>query len=93
MGCFSSVPAVFWTAPAGQVCRSGPRRLKKVSARSANLGGAKPGDRTMLDARDSFVRSLKSAEASFSREILRAAVIEAHRGAEARAISEAVFAN
>jgi len=49
----------------------------------SELGGAKPGDRTMLDARDSFVRSLKSAEARFSREVLRIAVIEAHRGAEA----------
>ncbi len=49
------------------------------------LGGAKPGDRTMLDALDPFVRSLKSAGAHFSREALLTAVDEAQRGAEATA--------
>jgi dihydroxyacetone kinase len=49
------------------------------------LGGAKPGDRTMLDALDPFVRSLKSAGANTSREVFRAAVAQAERGAEATA--------
>jgi dihydroxyacetone kinase len=50
------------------------------------LGGAKPGDRTMLDALDPFVRSLKSAGTkSLSREVLLAAVKEAERGVEATA--------
>jgi dihydroxyacetone kinase len=50
------------------------------------LGGAKPGDRTMLDALDPFVRSLKSAGAKgLSREVLLAAVKEAERGVEATA--------
>jgi dihydroxyacetone kinase len=51
----------------------------------SELGGAKPGDRTMLDALDPFVRSLKSAVTNFSREALLTAVDEAQRGAEATA--------
>jgi len=51
----------------------------------SELGGAKPGDRTMLDALDPFVRSLKSAGANFSREALLTAVNEAQRGAKATA--------
>ena len=49
------------------------------------LGGAKPGDRTMLDALQPFAASLKSAGASVSREVVLAAVEEAKRGAEATA--------
>jgi dihydroxyacetone kinase len=49
------------------------------------LGGAKPGDRTMLDALQPFAASLKSAGASASREVVLAAVEEAKRGAEATA--------
>jgi len=51
----------------------------------SELGGAKPGDRTMLDALDPFVRSLKIAGANVTREVLLAAVKEAKRGAEATA--------
>lgn len=51
----------------------------------SELGGAKPGDRTMLDALYSFVAALKGAGANASREVLEAAVEEAKRGAEATA--------
>jgi len=51
----------------------------------SELGGAKPGDRTMLDALHSFVVALKNGGADASREVLRAAVEEAKRGAEATA--------
>jgi len=51
----------------------------------SDLGGAKPGDRTMLDALDPFVKSLKNAGAKSPREALRAAVEAAKRGAEATA--------
>jgi dihydroxyacetone kinase len=44
----------------------------------SKLGGAKPGDRTMLDALDPFVKVLKSGT-------LRAAVEAAEGGAEATA--------
>ena len=49
------------------------------------LGGAKPGDRTMLDALDPFVKCLQGAGTSAWRETLRAAVDAAHRGANATA--------
>jgi triose/dihydroxyacetone kinase / FAD-AMP lyase (cyclizing) len=51
----------------------------------SELGGAKPGDRTMLDALDPFVKSLKEARGEPSREILLSAVEAAERGAEATA--------
>lgn len=51
----------------------------------SELGGAKPGDRTMLDALDPFVKALKKAGTSLSGEGLRAAAEEAQRGAEATA--------
>ena len=51
----------------------------------SELGGAKPGDRTMLDALDPFVRSLKSSGANASRNVLLTAVEAAERGAEATA--------
>jgi triose/dihydroxyacetone kinase / FAD-AMP lyase (cyclizing) len=51
----------------------------------SELGGAKAGDRTMLDALDSFAAALKNAGANASREALQAAVKEAKRGAEATA--------
>jgi dihydroxyacetone kinase len=49
----------------------------------SELGGAKPGDRTMLDALAPFVKSLKDARGEPSREILLSAVEAAERGAEA----------
>ena len=51
----------------------------------SDLGGAKPGDRTMLDALDPFVKSLEDARGELSRETLVAAVEAAERGAEATA--------
>jgi dihydroxyacetone kinase len=57
----------------------------------SELGGAKPGDRTMLDALDPFVRALqqgvaiKGAGAKPTREAVLAAVEAAERGAEATA--------
>jgi dihydroxyacetone kinase len=51
----------------------------------SELGGAKPGDRTMLDALAPFVKSLKDARGELSREILLTAVEAAERGAKATA--------
>ena len=51
----------------------------------SDLGGAKPGDRTMLDALDPFVKALKDAGGELSREKLLAAVEAAEHGAEATA--------
>jgi dihydroxyacetone kinase len=52
----------------------------------SELGGAKPGDRTMLDALDPFVKALKKAtDGKASREAVLAAVGTAERGAEATA--------
>ena len=49
----------------------------------SELGGAKPGDRTMLDALYPFVGWLKGAGRDASREVLLAAVQEADRGVAA----------
>lgn len=49
----------------------------------SELGGAKPGDRTMLDALYPFVTWLKGAGRNASREVLLAAVQEADRGVAA----------
>ena len=51
----------------------------------SELGGAKPGDRTMLDAFDPFLKTLREAGTGTPREALLAAVDEAQRGAEATA--------
>jgi dihydroxyacetone kinase len=51
----------------------------------SELGGAKPGDRTMLDALHSFVVAMKNGGANPAPEVLRAAVQAAKRGAEATA--------
>ena len=51
----------------------------------SDLGGAKPGDRTMLDALAPFVNSLKDAGGELSREKLLAGVEAAEHGAEATA--------
>ena len=53
------------------------------------LGGAKPGDRTMLDALDPFVRTLQqSIGVKETRDAVLAAVEAAERGAEATAQME-----
>ena len=59
--------------------------LEEGSRAISELGGAKPGDRTMMDALYPFVTSLKSAGASFSHQVLLVAVGEAQRGAQATA--------
>ena len=59
--------------------------LEEGSRAISELGGAKPGDRTMMDALYPFVTSLKSVGASFSHQALLAAVDEAQRGAQATA--------
>jgi triose/dihydroxyacetone kinase / FAD-AMP lyase (cyclizing) len=51
----------------------------------SELGGAKPADRTMLDALDPFVQSLKPSGQKPARESLLAAIEAADRGAEATA--------
>jgi dihydroxyacetone kinase len=58
--------------------------LEEGARAISDLGGAKPGDRTMLDALDPFVKTLKTA-AGTAREVLLAAVDDAQRGAEATA--------
>jgi dihydroxyacetone kinase len=59
--------------------------LEEGARAISELGGAKPGDRTMLDALYPFVRSLKGAGANLSWQILLNAVSEAQRGADATA--------
>jgi len=49
----------------------------------SELGGAKPGDRTMLDALDPFVQSLKDSGEVLTSEVLLAAVEAAEQGVEA----------
>ena len=51
----------------------------------SELGGAKPGDRTMLDALDPFVRTLKTGAGKAPREAFLAAVEAAEHGADATA--------
>jgi dihydroxyacetone kinase len=67
----ASMDAAQWIEALDQGCRA-------VSA----LGGAMPGDRTMLDALDPFVKSLKEAEGNFSQETLLSAVRNSERGAD-----------
>ena len=51
----------------------------------SELGGAKPGDRTMLDALDAFVKSVNGAGTNASKEVILKAAEAAERGAEATA--------
>jgi dihydroxyacetone kinase len=52
----------------------------------SELGGAKPGDRTMLDALDPFVKTLRQATAAkTTREAVLAALEAAERGADSTA--------
>jgi dihydroxyacetone kinase len=60
--------------------------LDKGCLAISDLGGAKPGDRTMLDALDPFVKALKkSMSGKTSREAVGAAVEAAEHGVEATA--------
>jgi dihydroxyacetone kinase len=64
-----------WTEALDQGCRA-----------ISELGGAKPGDRTMLDALDPFVKALKKGVGGkASHEAIMAAVEAAERGVEATA--------
>jgi len=64
-----------WTEALDQGCRA-----------ISELGGAKPGDRSMLDALDPFVKALKNrVGGKASREAIMAAVEAAERGVEATA--------
>jgi dihydroxyacetone kinase len=51
----------------------------------SELGGAKPGDRTMLDALDPFVKALKNPDGKAAREAVFSAVDAAERGVETTA--------
>jgi len=62
------------------------RAIEEGSRAISELGGAKPGDRTMIDALHPFVASLRAAAPNSSRrETLLAAVEAAQRGAESTA--------
>jgi dihydroxyacetone kinase len=71
-----------------QACRTltiGRGALQQASAAITELGGAKAGDRTMLDALDAFVQELKGSSAGEAHERLLGAVAAAQRGADATA--------
>jgi len=51
----------------------------------AELGGAKPGDRTMLDGLDPFTKSLAGVKGTITQSLLMVAVEDAERGVEATA--------
>jgi dihydroxyacetone kinase len=59
--------------------------VEEGSRAISELGGAKPGDRTMLDALEPFVNSLKRAGSNASRDALSTAAEEAKKGANATA--------
>jgi triose/dihydroxyacetone kinase / FAD-AMP lyase (cyclizing) len=60
--------------------------LRQGCQAMSDLGGAKPGDRTMLDALDPFVKALQQGiNANSTREVVLAAVEAAERGVEATA--------
>jgi triose/dihydroxyacetone kinase / FAD-AMP lyase (cyclizing) len=60
--------------------------LQQGSRAITELGGAKPGDRTMLDALDPFARTLKQGiDGKATRDAIAVAVEAAQRGAEATA--------
>jgi dihydroxyacetone kinase len=63
-----------WTTALEEGCRA-----------ITELGGARPGDRTMMDALDPFVQVLKKAGTHSVREVLMSAADAAERGAEATA--------
>lgn len=59
--------------------------LEQGSRAISELGGAKPGDRTMLDALDPFVKTLRQAKGGNARAAMLAAVEASERGVEATA--------
>jgi dihydroxyacetone kinase len=69
-----ATPLALWADAIDQGCQA-----------ISELGGAKPGDRTMLDALYPFAQSLKGHAGTTPREVLQAAVVAAEHGAEATA--------
>jgi triose/dihydroxyacetone kinase / FAD-AMP lyase (cyclizing) len=74
LGDLGATGLIQWTEAIDQGCRA-------ISA----LGGAQPGDRTMLDALDPFVTALKREAGKTPREATLAAAAAAERGAGATA--------
>jgi dihydroxyacetone kinase len=74
LGDLSATGLTQWAEALDQGCRA-----------ISELGGAKPGDRTMLDALDPFVKTLRREAAKTPRETVLAAVDAAERGAESTA--------
>ena len=71
----SATGLMLWAEALDQGCRA-----------IGQMGGAKPGDRTMLDALDPFVKALnKGGDGQASREVVLGAVEAAECGAEATA--------
>ena len=71
---FGAIDLAQWAEALEQGCRA-----------ISELGGAKPGDRTMLDALDPFVKTLQQAKRVNAREAILAAVEASERGVEATA--------
>jgi triose/dihydroxyacetone kinase / FAD-AMP lyase (cyclizing) len=61
------------------------RALQQANGAITELGGARPGDRTMLDALDAFVQELRGSAAGTVRERLLGAVAAGKRGADTTA--------
>jgi dihydroxyacetone kinase len=71
---FGAIGLAQWAEALEQGCRA-----------ISELGGAKPGDRTMLDALDPFVKILRQAKEGNARAAMLAAVEASERGVEATA--------
>jgi dihydroxyacetone kinase len=71
---FGAIGLAQWAEALEQGCRA-----------ISELGGAKPGDRTMLDALDPFVKTLRQAKEGNARAAMFAAVEASERGVEATA--------
>jgi dihydroxyacetone kinase len=71
---FGAIGLTQWAEALEQGCRA-----------ISELGGAKPGDRTMLDALDPFVKTLRQAKEGNARAAILAAVEASERGVEATA--------
>jgi len=61
------------------------RALRQGLAAVSDLGGAKPGDRTMLDALEPFVATLERGAGEAARDVVLAAVEAADQGVAATA--------
>ena len=84
--CFFCVAAAFSRAPGATGLAQWVEALDQGCQAISELGGAKPGDRTMLDALDPFVKTLQQAVGvKATPDAVLAAVEAAERGAEATA--------